>query len=371
MGQQNSPSNRVMTPTDAPNTDEIELCLFGPGYGECAVIHIGAGQWVIVDSCLDVDRQPAALSYFRKIGIDPSEAVCLVVATHWHDDHIRGMGQLVKACTNAHFCCGLALSKKEFLSILGALEHRPATPSGSGMRELYLVFSLLADRSKPGTYALADRLVFSRDGCKIWSLSPSDMAYERFLRQIGLLVPDDQEPKRRVPPLTPNEAAVVLLVAIGDTTILLGADLEGEGWIQILDGSTLAGFISSAFKVPHHGSLSSHVDRVWEELLSEDPVALLTPWRRGGTALPTRSDVDRLLSFTNKGFATALQGNSPARAIPSRSNVVQRTIRETGARIRSVNLSEGMIRARKKDQISPEWTVELFGTGCELAELLA
>jgi hypothetical protein len=29
-----------------PTADQIELTLFGPGYGECAVVHLGNNRWV-------------------------------------------------------------------------------------------------------------------------------------------------------------------------------------------------------------------------------------------------------------------------------------------------------------------------------------
>ena len=45
---------------DPPGDEEFELTLFGPGYGESIVMHVGAGEWVIVDSCLDSDGAPEA-----------------------------------------------------------------------------------------------------------------------------------------------------------------------------------------------------------------------------------------------------------------------------------------------------------------------
>ena len=80
MGRENSPSVSRLTPYNvSPETDEIEVTLIGPGYGECALIHIGKRRWVIVDSCLDGYGQPAALAYLSDLGLNPSEVVCLVV----------------------------------------------------------------------------------------------------------------------------------------------------------------------------------------------------------------------------------------------------------------------------------------------------
>ena len=91
--------------TDAgvpPGKNEFEITLFGPGYGESVVLHVGNGAWIVVDSCIDKENTPVAIHYLNRLGVDPAEAVTLVVATHWHDDHIRGMARLVAACTNAN-----------------------------------------------------------------------------------------------------------------------------------------------------------------------------------------------------------------------------------------------------------------------------
>ena len=294
MGRENSPSVSRLTPYNvSPETDEIEVTLIGPGYGECALIHIGKRRWVIVDSCLDGYGQPAALAYLSDLGLNPSEVVCLVVATHWHDDHIRGMRHVVEMCGDAAFCCASALTEADFLSALAALEGSPATSNGSGARELYEVFSLLAEESRSRSFAISNRVILSRDGCTIWSLSPSDRAFEAFLSRIGSHVPKVLEAKRRVPTLTPNEASVVLFIKVDQTAVLLGADLERRGWQDILDNGQPLDSKASVFKVPHHGSEDAHEDRVWTEMLCESPIAAIAPWRRGRAALPTETDIRR------------------------------------------------------------------------------
>ena len=44
-------------PSQRPATNEVEISLFGPGYGECIVIHVGENEWVIVDSCIDAETR--------------------------------------------------------------------------------------------------------------------------------------------------------------------------------------------------------------------------------------------------------------------------------------------------------------------------
>ena len=85
----------------APGPNDFERTLLGPGYGECAIIHYGHGEWIIVDSCVDEAGHPAALNYLRQIGVDAGRSVRMIVVTHWHDDHIRGIVQVVRNCPRA------------------------------------------------------------------------------------------------------------------------------------------------------------------------------------------------------------------------------------------------------------------------------
>ena len=91
-----------MALTTKPEYDEFELSLFGPGVGECIVIHLGAGEWIIVDSCKG-ERDPAAIEYLKSLKVSLEHEVKLVVATHWHNDHIRGLDTILSKCPVASF----------------------------------------------------------------------------------------------------------------------------------------------------------------------------------------------------------------------------------------------------------------------------
>ena len=350
-----------------PGEREFELTLLGPGYGESIVLHVGDGVWILVDSCLDTDGTPRALRYLDSIGLDPARAVALIVATHWHDDHIRGMARLVEACDRAAFSCAGALCRKEFLAAVHALEGRHLSVNGSGVREIYRVVTRLRKTVSKPTFAHANRRIFCRGGCEVWSLSPSDAAFQRFLASIGGLLPHAGRTKNRIPGLSPNEAAVALWVETGDTAVLLGSDLEKRGWIEILESEARPDGRASVFKVPHHGSKGAHEPEVWRRMLDPDPVAVLTPWRRGGHSLPSRDDVRRILSCTPNAYVTASPGASaPIRF--RRNNAVERTIRESGASLRSLATAPGTIRLRRSPGPQPQWKVEGFGSACRFGD---
>ena len=128
-----------------------------------------------VDSCGREDA-PAALDYLENIGADPCRAVAMIVATHWHDDHIRGLAQMLHVCSNASFCCAGVLCNEEFLARAHALEGRH---------------------------------------------------HADFLGALSRLLPQAGQPETRIRSLSPNEVAVVLLVEVSDIAVLLGSTWSG------------------------------------------------------------------------------------------------------------------------------------------------
>ena len=370
MGARNDAIARAVTEAKRPpGTGEFELTLLGPGYGESIVLHVGDGVWVLVDSCIDTAGTPRALRYLESIGVDPSRAVVLVVATHWHDDHIRGMAQLVEVCDKAVFCCAGVLCREEFLAAVDALEKRHLSVAGSGVREIHGVFSRLVQAVSKPTLAFSERRVFVQGGCEIWSLSPDDALFLDFLRSIRRLFPGEGQGKTRIPALSPNEVAVALWIGVSDVAVLLGSDLEKRAWTGVLRSRSRPAGRASVFKVPHHGSENAHEGGVWERILVPDPLAVLTPWRRGLGSLPNRRDVQRILSCTTKAYATARIGRSGS-ARTGRDRAVERSIRESGVTLRPVGASSGAVRLRRLLGSGKPWTVEKFGSACHLRDFI-
>jgi len=354
----------------APRQEEFEITLLGPGYGESLLMHVGGGNWIIVDSCIDSAGHSRALKYLDSISVNPYNAVKLIVATHWHDDHIRGMTELVEVCSSARFCCAATLCTQEFLAAIDALERRHLSISGSGVREIHYVFSQLETRASQPMFALANRLIHNQDNCEIWSLSPDDVAYQSFLMSLGNLFPGEGKGKNRIQAVSPNDNAVVLMVKADDIVLLLGSDLEKHGWVRILASQERPTGKASVFKLPHHGSKNAHVPNVWEKLLEPDPLAVLTPWRRGGGMLPTKQDVRRILLKTENAYITAKHA-SLAQSSTRRHKTISRTIRESSIRLRQHVMSSGAIRLRRTINSRTPWKVETFGSACNLIELAA
>jgi beta-lactamase superfamily II metal-dependent hydrolase len=356
-----------------PNPAEFEVSLFGPGRGEAIAVHLGQQRWMLVDSCVDVNRQPASLTYLDSLGISPDQ-VDLVVATHWHDDHIGGLGEVVRACEAAEFAYSGALSTEEFFALVGALSER-AQIRRSGVSEFADVVQTLQERKVTPKLALEGRLLWSRGGSDapgfVRALSPSDSSISLSQQALGELLPTPQTGKRAVLAPRPNHASVVLWVEIGGIPALLGADLEetinaGTGWPAVLDAFEPDSREASVFKVPHHGSGNGDQPRVWQELLEEEPFAVLTPFVRGAHRLPREVDSRRLLERSSKAFISA----PPERRVRGRSPAVEATLAEFGLRPVAVDPEMGQVRLRRKYK-EEDWRIELFGPAMNLADLVS
>ncbi len=351
-----------------PKPDEIEISIFGPGYGECIAIHLGLDHWFIVDSCIDIHtKSPAVLSYFKMLNIDPSVSVKQIIATHWHDDHIRGLAETFEACKSARLVLSDALKFNEFLQLV--MSGSETMIDSSGTDELHRVIEILRDRNHVPFFAIQGRTIWKDvidNGesalvrCEVVSLSPSDSAVLASRLEFAKLLPNAGETKGWVPPITPNNASVVVRLQVGNFSILLGADLEerGEpetGWSAIINAHSPEDGKSSAFKIPHHGSKTGHHDRVWQDMLTGQPVAVLTPFHRGNVKLPTDDDVRRLLSYTPNVFMTC----GVEKKSVKRDHTIEKAIKEAVRNIRALDSSFGHVRIRFRPPNLA--TVELFG----------
>lgn len=358
---------------NTPSNDVIELSLFGPGYGECVVLHIGGGKWIVVDSCINRDTSnPVALDYLEEMDVNLQEDVVLLVCTHWHDDHIRGFHKLVKTCINAKVCCSAALNSREFALLISAYsdEITDLKMSSPGAKEIYKSIQELANQSKKPVWSGKDRILLAENiqinsthtaKLKVASLSPSDESITKAMLSFGKLLPENYNPKKGLRTINPNMSSVVTYIEIDDVAILLGADLEvtgnnETGWQCVLEDKQIETKKSFLYKVSHHGSHTGHHNEIWSQLLESDPISLVTPFNKGFNSLPTPNDLIRLKSMPGNKFITfAKEYNKKVK----RSRAVEKTIQEVTRVKRVFQGKTGQIRFRYNIDRKEDWDVEL------------
>jgi hypothetical protein len=343
---------------------------------------------MIVDSCLSPhDRTPAGLKYLRELGVDVATSVKRIIATHWHNDHVKGLSQTVAECKAAKFICSQSLWSKEFIALTDLWRRQrlgisPVTELTAVLDTISKSQTILKGGAgeSPLGFAIANRCLWRRGivgnfkmdtSAELHSLSPSDAAVQQSLQTIAKLFPP-KEVLRHPLPSRPNQFSVVLWLRVGSIRVLLGADMEEQhnpsgGWTVIVGSVERPQGRSSLFKIPHHGSVTGECEAVWRTMLAGNPVALLTPFHSGRTKLPKKQDSDRICGRTSAAFITSRFRDSSSRG---KTGSVNRTIRETVRYIRRANDGFGHIRARRKiTQDAGEWSVATFGDAIPLTEL--
>lgn len=352
----------------APRPDELEISVFGPGYGESIAVHLGDGRWMIVDSCIDNrSERPAALEYFGDIDVSCEDQVAIVLATHWHDDHIRGLAEILRACSTARFACSHAFSTREFLLLVESpalgTEQLPA-----GLREFAEILAILKERRAAGNLLLGtpelvnQKTVLDQSArCEVMSLSPSSATVMEAVQAFATLLPEPSQPMKCVPSPKANEGSVALWVCGASGVALLGADLErnskdDRGWGAVLGCAPLMKGRASLVKVPHHGSSTGHDQRMWDELLVSQPHAMLTPWELGGRHVPDAADRDRICALAP---AAVIAGDTVAK-LDRYQPAVERTLREATISRQAAIGRTGHIRARCTPSDKGQWRVDLI-----------
>ena len=296
-----------------PQVNEIEISIFGRGVGECLVLHVGNNEWVIVDSHYHPDtKEPIALWYLKSLGVDPATAVKAIIITHWDKDHISGMPETITECKNADICLPSAFIEDDFNEFMHAYANDDSNDDFSSNTILDSLTIALTQRRH--RWATQDRLLHGfSNGAKVYSLSPADSEYTEFLAFIGSQIPQDGDPQLKVVDRKRNFISTALLVETPAGNILLGADMmkttsRGRGWAAILDSSQVIGTLKEKaviYKAAHHGAESGDFEEVWQKLLEDKPVTLIAPYAAGREPLPTKRDILRFESRTDKAFITS------------------------------------------------------------------
>jgi hypothetical protein len=360
----------------APAADEVEISLFGPGFGECVVVHLGHGDWMIVDSCIELgSNTPAALAYLKRLGVDPASAVRLVLATHWHDDHVRGLAEVVMASKRAVFAITGAVQAQDFQMLLAPWLANQTAINGKGLGEVAKLIAISKERQRAPIPAAENKILWERQSgspVQVRALSPSDPAVTACIARLGEFAPGAFS--RRMPKIEENHASVVVSIRVGSRRMLLGGDLECRhdrkfGWLAIVDAHKESELPKHHFfKIPHHGSPNGHHEEIWSELLYPHPYSSLTPVKTGKTKLPTTGDRNRILSYTDHAYLTALPKAGKFR-YPS-DKVVEKTMREVARRLGTISYSQGHVCMRGRLDENPSvWSVTQYGSAMHLSQM--
>lgn len=358
-----------------PGQHEFEFTIFGPGVGECILLHLGCGDWFVVDSCLfPGSKTPVAIQYLESLGVDPGKAVCRVLATHWHDDHIRGLSDLLARCPNAVFIMSGALNSDQFFTLVYEVaERNKLVAATSTATEFANILDLLA--SGQGKFAAPD--MFASDGSMLYQGGYKNAVSVQALSPSAATIAETsantaselctQYPTRQFRRLSPNHLSVAIQVATGAMDLLLKADLEDTeesqfGWKAVLRSPFRPQRKSSIVKVGHHGSLNADNNQVWTDMLIATPLSVVTPYSRLKAPLPTDADLARIKARTEECFVTTW----PPSSRPIRRPKIDRFLAAATNSRRSLSRRPGFVRIRFDLNLAAAVpAIDLFGSACK------
>lgn len=350
-----------------PHATEIEITLVGPGYGESVVVHLGQGEWLIVDSCVDTTdpyKPVVPLRYLQRLGVRVDQAVKYIVVSHWDDDHAKGIGDIVEACPLAQLVCSKVFPCDKFIGFVEALSIGSAATDGGAVKNFRKVVNCLAAKRQTIIRATPSRRFSSNPVIQSWS--PSDHDDTEFLYYVAQAHPKAGQPLRKAIPGTGNLTSVVLSIDWPGSSVLLGADMESSpdrrrGWGAIVSATQQVGgwLKADLVKIPHHGSHTGHDDRMWSTLLHPHPISVVAPFGKGPIARrpPTSGDIRRISERSRTMFVTARRSSA---RLPRRDVAVTRSLREGMITLTSRKIPIGMVRLRR--QTGGQWRHELFGS---------
>ena len=351
-----------------PATDDLEVIVFGPGYGEAVAVHLGDQKWLLVDSCIDPNsKSPASLTYLSSIGV-PLANVQAIVASHWHDDHVDGLSYIVDRCQNAELVFSSAIACDEFFSIvqLYANQNYILDREKSGVKEMAKALQILMSRreTEPGIYRApirtqANQLLFRNNYSQLYAISPSPEAIQLATEEMAKMwrnienqsLSQDKQYTSRDSIAAPKRnlnAVALWLHWKDDKRVLLGSDLEEHGqpllgWQAVLSCKQFPDGEASIFKIPHHGSPNADHDEVWDQIIKPDnPVAILTAYARGVTQRPSVEDILRIKKKTDQFYYTTL----PSKTKEKYSGAVEKTIASIAKYRHSLRKYPGQIQIR-------------------------
>jgi len=308
----------LLTP---PKLNELEICAFGPGYGESILLYIPYVGWGIIDSCeVKINKKPFVLplQYLLENFSDKElPELAFLVLTHPHEDHYKGLDKILLSYPGGikRICRynGVGIRElKEYL-IRQEMGHNEQLP---GLIDVFKAFRTA--KKKGSNERLLSELTsvfehndvnvegYGKTNIILKALSPSAESATKYSEMLYKVIPKNGEPLKLVNDSAHNLISVCLLLTIGDLQVLLSGDLENYsseeiGWKCIVRNKDCPILWTNLNKVAHHGSNSGFNNSAWEAHMSKGkPISIISPFCKGNIYLPKSNDIEKIKKYSSK-----------------------------------------------------------------------
>lgn len=322
----------------------LGIHILGRGFGESIVLQMPNGGVGVIDcfaprlkAATSAERLEAnpTLRFLKKLG--PS-SLAFVGFTHPHEDHGRGLSHLLEEFRGRIrelwvFRAYNFIHLERYMKALihsgrkSAVEELLNEPAGTFSVELLRIRNLIGEMIEPDNrsppefryFAGYSKFTLAGEPLVFHILGPTDLLEERYERALvdnmeglveddGRTVNPDWEPEQ----VNHNQASAALMVEYGATRIVLGGDMEAPAWERVLaemvDTSLERPPLTCQMvKVSHHGSATGYCTDLYERRFRRrrgGPLAVLTPFNRHSSPLPSPRGLAHLRSYAKEVVAT-------------------------------------------------------------------
>ena len=299
---------------DPPKEDEIEITLFGPGYGESAVLKLPKVGWFVVDSCKFSAKGLTTIPPLEYLKAQAVKALVAVVLTHPHEDHYLGLVEILAEYKGRidYICRYAAEGIREFKEYL-ASHDIAGIVNARKFSELFQAFKEAANNGawRRDLGELTPIIDDQVNGVSVTALTPSSDSVRQYTELLYNAIGKVGQYVHKFPDHSHNLIASAIWISVGSVRIILGSDVKNgisktTGWRGVLSNPDKPNLSVQTVKVSHHGSPTAFHKEVWKEHTTNGlPLSILTPYTKGSNFLPKDSDLARLKTVSEKVGVTA------------------------------------------------------------------
>lgn len=307
-----------------PGSDEIEITILGinENAGESIVLHIGNGDWIVIDCCKTREGVNLPKFYLESLGVG-FENVIRVACTHLHSDHITGLSEVLSDCENARFAYPLIGDENTLRYILAQYNLDKGLPNDGTFGEFMKCVRVAKKEKKECIILNIDSPIFVDDTRHVMGVSPSRKMNEIYQYKLLKYKLGDPIPEQM---LKTNFCSVATILNIGKVHAILGADLEANrqnkapirscigtcirkskrGWCNVFTASQyFPCYKYDYIKIPHHSSATGFCDSLWVNHMTSPVVGTSTVFLEGANALPTQDMIDEYSALCDELYYTS------------------------------------------------------------------
>lgn len=301
---------------------EIELHVIGGKEGESIVLKLPDGEWGVIDCYTPSLSDPAANPTFALLQSKGVTRLRFLGLTHAHRDHYRGMTGLLERFAIQEFWLFGSLSTRELWGALAQLLQgqvealvNPTPDDSKDVDEFVRLLDEIHVRAHKRTvrlmaYSLNTRLLEDGDsgGLSVTAIGPSGRSTAAYHESLNRCFESRNSRvllREKLPKVEQNKASGAFIVEFGQTRIVLGGDMETDGWIDAVEFYGTRGRLASVVvKASHHGSTNGYSPNSWEHLSpKQSATAVVTAYAKSG--LPSVEGLRHIAAHARQTLVTS------------------------------------------------------------------